>query len=171
MEEAAPPRADPTSVLERLLRIGFGLGGVVSLATGVWMLMVPANWYRVFPGALPDTGPLNAHFVRDLGGWFAAGGVLMLFALTNPRRFGGVTLVVALVTYLAHASVHIGDIVSGRLPAVHWVIDTPLVFAPVVALIVLLWVWWTLQSQEHPAGQPQRAEEPEELPQTPLFYE
>ncbi len=141
---------DLASVLEKLLKLGFGVGGAVSLAVGAWMLAAPANWFEVFPGAVGDTGALNEHFVRDLGGWYLAGGILFLFALTNPVRFGGVALVVTMVSYAAHAATHVGDLLSGRLPASHWVIDAPLVFAPVLALVVLLWVWWSLQGQRHP---------------------
>ncbi|MBW3588956.1 MAG: hypothetical protein KY429_06030 [Actinobacteria bacterium] len=147
---ATEAQSDLASVLEKLLKLGFGIGGIMSLAVGAWMVAAPANWFEVFPGAIGDTGVLNEHFVRDLGGWYLAGGILFLFALTNPVRFGGVALVVTLVSYASHAATHIGDLLTGRLPGSHWIIDTPLVFAPVLALVVLLWVWWTLQGQRHP---------------------
>lgn len=136
-----------TRLVERLLQIGFGLGGFASLAGGVWMLASPQNWYEVFPGVVSDFGPLNIHFIRDMGGWYAAGGVLMLFAMTNPRRFGGVTLVVTLIAFASHAGTHIGDLASGRVGAEHWAIDAPLVFLPVILIGVLLWIWWSLQTE------------------------
>lgn len=144
------PQGQLTGVLMRLLRIGLGLSGLTSLALGVWMLSSPANWFAVFPAALEDFGPFNAHFIRDLGGWYAAGGLLLMFALTNPMRFGGVALVVSLVAYVAHAGTHLADLVSGRVGAKHWLIDTPLVFLPVVMFVLLTWIWWTLQSGRHP---------------------
>ncbi len=136
--------------LERLLKIGFGLGGILSLAGGGWMLFAPNNWFQVFPGSIGDFGPQNAHFIRDLGGWYAAGGVLLLFALSNPMRFGGVALVVTLIAYFAHAAGHVADIVTGRVGAEHWIIDLPLVFAPVIIWFVLLWVWWAMQTERYP---------------------
>lgn len=145
-----PTERNLVSVLETLLKLGFAIGGIFSLSIGVWMLAAPANWYEVFPAGIPDTGPLNAHFVRDLGGWYTAGGVLLLFALSNARRYGGVALIVTLVSYGAHAATHISDLVAHRLPASHWLIDTLLVFMPVLAWLVLLWVWWTLQGERHP---------------------
>jgi hypothetical protein len=154
------------SVLETLLKLGFALGGIFSLAVGVWMLAAPANWYDVFPAGIPDTGPMNAHFIRDLGGWYMAGGVLLLFALTSPRRYGGVALIVTLVSYGAHAATHISDLITNRLPASHWLIDTLLVFMPVIAWVVLLWVWWTLQGERHPELS-RRAEPLEEEPDLP----
>ena len=35
-------------------------------AKGLLMLFDPAGWYAVAPG-VPDTGPLDPHFVRDIG--------------------------------------------------------------------------------------------------------
>ena len=40
---------------------------LVSLVNGVWMLADPIRWYEKLPAAVPDTGPFNAHFVRDIG--------------------------------------------------------------------------------------------------------
>ncbi|MGH9195837.1 MAG: hypothetical protein ACRD1T_08865 [Acidimicrobiia bacterium] len=139
-------------VLERLLQLGFGLGGVASLITGSWMLAFPRDWFTVFPGEVPDFGEFNSHFVRDLGGWYIAGGVLLLFALTNPKRFGGVTLIVSLIANGAHAGTHLADIISGRVGAEHWAIDAPLVFLPVILIAVMLWIWWTLQTERMRTG-------------------
>ena len=41
--------------------------GVTGLANGLWMLLAPESWYHGLPAAVPDTGPFNAHFVRDIG--------------------------------------------------------------------------------------------------------
>ncbi|MGH2812518.1 MAG: hypothetical protein ACRDI1_07370 [Actinomycetota bacterium] len=167
MEAASRPR-DLSQVLERLLKIGFGIGGVTSLANGVWMLAAPAHWYEVFPGRVPDFGPLNSHFVMDLGGWYVAGGVLLLFALTNPMRFGGMTLIVTLIASGAHATTHLADVISGRVDAEHWIIDTPFIYAPLILLAVMLWIWWTLQSQRHVEGRSEPDTETEE--KRPVFY-
>jgi hypothetical protein len=167
----APTERNLVSVLETLLKLGFALGGIFSLAVGVWMLAAPENWYEVFPAGIPDTGALNAHFVRDLGGWYMAGGVLLLFALTSPKRYGGVALIVTIVSYGAHAATHISDLVTQRLPASHWLIDTLLVFMPVIAWLVLLWVWWTLQGERHPelSRRADHLEEPTEAEPTSLL--
>lgn len=149
-ETPGPRRYLLPSVVERLLKIFFGIAGALSVANGAWMLLSPEEWYRVFPGAIADTGPLNPHFIRDLGGWYLAGGLLLLFAFANPLRFGGVTLVVVLVAFGVHAGIHVFDIASGRLPAAHWIIDAPLVFAPVFVIGILLWLWWNLQAERHP---------------------
>ena len=143
-----------TSVLERLLKIGFGLGGLISLSNGIWMFVGPLHWFEVFPGGIPDFGPANIHFVRDLGGWYAAGGILLLFALTNPARFGGVALVVSTIAALTHAISHVIDTASGRVPAEHWIVDMPFIYAPLILLGVMLWIWWTLQGERLPGEPP-----------------
>lgn len=151
MDEPEPRARQPlVEVLERLLKIGFGLGGLTSLATGVWMLTSPQNWYEVFPGSVSDFGPLNLHLIRDLGAWYIAGGVLLLFALSNPRRFGGVVLVVMLIAVGLHAAAHAVDIATGVVGGEHWVIDGPLVFLPILLLGLMLWIWWRVQSERIP---------------------
>ncbi|HET8881757.1 MAG TPA: hypothetical protein VFM56_06225, partial [Solimonas sp.] len=52
--------------------LGFGLA-----ANGVWMLFSPESWYPVIPG-VTHTGPLNVHFVRDIGcAYFLCGAALL----------------------------------------------------------------------------------------------
>jgi hypothetical protein len=145
------------SFLERLLKIGFGLGGLISLASGVWMWIAPDHWFKVFPGGVADFGPQNDHFIRDLGGWYIAGGILLLFALTNTGRFGGVALVVTLVAAFSHSLSHIRDVASGDVGAEHWITDLPFVHAPLLLLGIMLWIWWTLKSERRPvkAGPPE----------------
>ena len=60
--------------------------GVLAVANGVFMLVAPAAWYAIVPG-VPDSGPLNAHFVRDIGAAFlVAGGSLVWFARDARAR-------------------------------------------------------------------------------------
>ena len=49
------------------MRITVAIGlGLALAANGLLMLFDPAGWYAVAPG-VPETGPLNPHFVRDIG--------------------------------------------------------------------------------------------------------
>ncbi len=120
------------------MRLTFRLLGLLNLANGLWMLLAPAGWYLHLPAAVPDTGPLNPHFVRDIGAAFITIGVVLLLAA--PSR--GVLLAVTLF-YVLHAVVHVTDLTAGRLGAEHWLIDLPGVFLPAVVLGVLcLPRWW-----------------------------
>ena len=59
---------------------GDGLGwlllifGAISLGNAVWMLADPLRWYHELPAEVPDFGPFNPHFVRDIGCAFATVG-------------------------------------------------------------------------------------------------
>src|SRR5881296_3451966 len=87
------------------MRTTFRILGLLNLANGLWMLLAPAGWYLHLPAAVPDTGPLNPHFVRDIGAAFVTIGAVLLLAA--PSR--GVLLAVTLF-YLLHAAVHVTDL-------------------------------------------------------------
>jgi hypothetical protein len=124
------------------MRTVFLVLGLLNLGNGLWMLLAPAGWYRGLPAGVPDTGPLNVHFVRDIGAAFTTIGVAFLVAAPDARRHRGVLLAAALF-YVLHALIHVADLASGRLDADHWLIDLPGVFAPAILLVVLsLPRWW-----------------------------
>lgn len=116
--------------------IGLALAGLANVANAAWMLLDPAGWYATLPAAVPDTGPLNAHFVRDVGGAFAATGVALLWAAFQPRLRVPM-LALASVFYVLHALIHVADTLAGRLPASHWLIDAPGVYVPALAMIAV----------------------------------
>jgi len=125
------------------MRAFFWFFGILNLANGLWMLLVPANWYRYLPAGVPDTGPLNVHFVRDIGAAFITMGVALCVTAPDAPRRRGVILAVMLF-YVLHAAVHVADIVTGHLHGEHWLVDFPGVFLPALVLLVLsLPQWWS----------------------------
>ena len=113
----------------------FALG---NLANAVWMLLDPAGWYVGLPAAVPDTGPLNTHFVRDIGSAFGVMGAALLLAATRPAlRVPMLGLVSAF--YVMHELVHVTDTLAGRLPPEHWTIDAPGVYVPALFLLAVTW--------------------------------
>jgi len=120
----------------------FWILGLLNLGNGLWMLAAPEGWYHELPAGVPDTGPLNLHFVRDIGAAFTTIGLAFCVAAPRAARHRGVVLAAA-AFYVLHALVHVADLVSGRLPAHHWLTDLPGVFVPAVFLVVLaLPRWW-----------------------------
>ena len=110
---------------------------LVSLANGLWMLADPAGWYERVPAAVPDTGPLNLHFVRDIGATYVTMAVALFWAGARAAdRLPLVTIV--LLFHLLHAGGHVIDTLAGRLPASHWAIDFPGVYFPTIVLAVVL---------------------------------
>lgn len=124
------------------MRALFWFFGVTSLGDGLWMLVSPESWYHGLPAGVPDTGPLNLHFVRDIGAAFTTIGLTLCVAAPAASRHRGVVLAAALF-YGLHALVHVADLASGRLAADHWLIDLPGVFVPAIVLAAMcLPRWW-----------------------------
>jgi hypothetical protein len=87
--------------------------GVALTANGQVMLADPAAWYGFVPG-VPDTGPLNAHFVRDIGSAYMVAGVALAgFALDTRARAAAAAGTAFLVL---HALVPGADALAGRSP-------------------------------------------------------
>lgn len=107
--------------------------GVASLANAAWMLADPARWYHHLPAGVPDTGPLNVHFVRDVGCAFASAGGALLAAVAWPHW--RLPLVATATSFLVmHALLHVHDTLAGRVGAHHWWLDAPGVYLPAVVL-------------------------------------
>jgi hypothetical protein len=116
--------------------------GVTGVANGLWMLFGPESWYHGLPAGVPDTGPFNAHFVRDIGAAFTTFGVGFCVA-TRVLWLRRPVVLLATGFFGLHALVHVADLLSGRLHSGHWLIDMPGVFIPALVLGVLcLPRWW-----------------------------
>ena len=119
------------ATVRTIVAIGLGLA---LTANGFLMLLDPAGWYALVPG-VPETGPLNAHFVRDIGCAYLLTGVA-LGALAVSEGARPAALAGALFLTL-HAAVHIADAIAGRAHANHVLADLAGVFAPAA---VALWL-------------------------------
>jgi hypothetical protein len=119
-----------------LLRSFFWLFAVLHTLNGAWMLSSPESWYEYIPAAVHDTGPLNDHFVRDIGLAYLISGIGFLYCALNLRRCRvvhmGNTLFIG-----GHAVLHVADIVNERLPWNHWLWDSWGVLVPGVIMLVL----------------------------------
>ena len=121
---------DETSALSRWIILVVGLG---SIANALWMLAGPMHWYTDLPAAVPDTGPFNPHFVRDIGCAFLATGAALVWAYFSPRFRLPLVTIGALFLF-AHALLHAYDTLSGALGHNHWVLDLPGVYLPGILL-------------------------------------
>lgn len=112
------------------LAIGMLLG-----INGLAMLVVPAGWYALVPG-VTETGPLNHHFVRDIGAaYLVAAAALAWFALDARARAAAL----AGGAFLAlHAAVHVGEAFADGHPA-HLLRDLAGVLLPPALVLWLAW--------------------------------
>ncbi len=131
-ERSAVLRVDPWTIV-------LGLFALSNLANGAWMLAAPAHWYHTLPAAVPDFGPLNEHFVRDIGCAFTLLGVGLGIAAVLPA-WRVPALAAASGFYLLHALVHLLDTARGLVGPEHFMIDLPGVYAPALILLALT-VW------------------------------
>jgi hypothetical protein len=120
------------------LILGLGL-----MANGLVMLGLSAEWYAIIPG-VPQTGPFNPHFVRDIGvAYLVAGAALGWFALDRAAR----PAALAAAAFLAlHAAVHLWDAAAGREHAHQLLVDLPMIFLPP---LVAIWIVWPSFSRQH----------------------
>lgn len=109
--------------------------GAVNLGNGLWMLFFAKSWFDTLP-AIHDTGPLNKHFVHDIGMVYSLCGLGLMYCAYNLTRSINVYLCVMLF-FVGHAAIHVVEIIVGLLPPSHWVIDFPLIFVPAIVLAAL----------------------------------
>ena len=106
-----------------------------AVANAIWMLVAPGHWYHHLPAGVPDFGPLNVHFVRDIGCAFGAVGIALGVSLLRPVLRPGALFAAALF-FCAHALLHVHDSVRGVVDAEHWLLDAPGVYLPAILLVL-----------------------------------
>jgi len=97
-----------------VIRILLGLLGLFHLANGLFMLASPDAWYAAVPG-VGMTGPMNHHFIQDIGLAFAASGLGLLLGARAGRT--AATLALAGATWPAlHALLHVWGWIAHGIP-------------------------------------------------------
>jgi hypothetical protein len=108
-------------------------------ANGAAMLAQPAAWYHAVPGVI-YTGPLNPHFVRDIGAaYLAAAAGLAWRALRGPSAAPAAQCG-ALFLFL-HAAIHVGETLAGLCGWRQLLADTPGVVLPALLAAALAGPW------------------------------
>jgi len=124
--------------------IVLGLFAAGNLVNATWMLASPAHWYLNLPANIPGTGPLNEHFVRDIGCIFLLLG-LALAAGVFVRRLRLPAMVLATAYSLLHAFVHVYDSARGLFEPGHWRVDVAPIY---VTTMLSLWLTLKLAREE-----------------------
>jgi hypothetical protein len=104
-------------------------------ANGAVMLAVPKAWYALVPG-VPDAGPCNAHFVRDIGAAYLVAGAALIAFLLDRRARPAALAGAAFLTL--HALIHCWDLAAGRETLLHFAGDIPTVILPGLIFFKLL---------------------------------
>jgi hypothetical protein len=88
--------------------------GIFHLVNGLWMLFSPDTWYHAIPG-VPSTGPINHHFINDIGLAFMASGAGLMAGARAGLRNGAFALAGAAFPFL-HALMHISEWIMDGFP-------------------------------------------------------
>lgn len=110
--------------------------GAVSIGNGLWMLFFAENWYFNLPAGIEDTGPLNTHFVHDIGLVYCIAGIAAFYCASQIHYCKAVHIGLTLFT-VGHALIHVVEILIGLLPPSHWLIDLPLLFVPAILILLI----------------------------------
>ena len=110
--------------------------GALSIGNGLWMLFFAENWYVTLPAGIEDTGPLNTHFVHDIGLVYCIVGLAALWCASRVSDCKVAHIGLALFT-VGHALIHVVEILLGLLPPSHWLIDLPLLFVPAILILAI----------------------------------
>ena len=137
MNESARPSSSSLDFWGIVLAI-FGAG---NLANALWMLAAPGHWYENLPAGVPHFGPLNEHFVRDIGCIFFLLGVVLVASIWK-RELRVPAMVAAAAYSAAHALVHVYDQARGLFSPEHLSVDIGPVYVSTLLLVVLAWKLW-----------------------------
>jgi hypothetical protein len=127
----------PTSVV---LFVLVALNGLFLFGNGLFMLVVPSEWYHFVPG-VTHTGPFNQHFVRDIGliQMFlgAAFGIGMIRPASRLELWAAATS-----WLIAHAVLHLWEVAVGIHSPSVIARDFPAVtLAALIGIALTAWAW------------------------------
>jgi len=110
--------------------------GSMNILNGLWMLITPEHWYYNLPASVPVFGPLNYHFIRDIGCIFFLLGIGLIYAgFYLSCRLPLFTMNTGF--YFLHMLVHVHEVVSGRVHLSMFWVDLPLVYVPSIICFIL----------------------------------
>lgn len=120
------------------LNLAAALVGALLAGSGVYMLVQPEAWYQSLP-SVPHIGPLNVHFVRDIGAAYLASGVGILIGIWRPL-WRAPAAIPAFVFIGLHAALHLIEWGHDHPASSHegW-FDKFGLYVP--ALFLLYWIW------------------------------
>ena len=112
--------------------LGLGL-----LANAGAMLVAPDSWYHSVP-TVTLSGPLNPHFIRDIGCAYALAGIGLIWVAARPRQ-AQPAAVLATLFLLMHAAVHLYEVAIGLCGWRTWWAAAPGVTLPA---LLAAWITW-----------------------------
>jgi hypothetical protein len=100
----------------KVRRIVALLLGLFFAADALWMLVAPFHWYAYVPG-VTETGPANAHLIRDVGCAFLVTALALLWFAVAPMRAWPAVLAGGAIPLLARFRSCVGHHCGPRAPS------------------------------------------------------
>ncbi|GLX79088.1 hypothetical protein tinsulaeT_24280 [Thalassotalea insulae] len=122
----------------RLVMLVALLLAISSLMNATLMIIDPETWYWMVPG-VPDRGPFNQHFLRDIGFIYLLIGIAFLYGAFYPNNRFTIWLVPT-IWLVTHATFHLWEIAVGICGPEFFLQDFPGVTLPAVLATWLVYV-------------------------------
>lgn len=120
--------------------------GLAAFSNGLLMTFFPESWYWLVPG-VPDRGPFNQHFVRDIGiNYMLIGLAFVAGSLYVKHRLLLWLMPTAWLT--GHALVHVWEVLAGTCGTDALVQDFPGVTAPSILALSLIYTSYRAQAAQ-----------------------
>jgi len=127
------------------IRLLLALLGAAQATNGLAMLAAPVGWYAAMPG-VAMTGPLNSHFVRDIGLIFLASGAALMLGARKGRD--AAVLAAAGAAWPAmHGLFHVYEWIAHGFPAVPATAVTEAVGVVLVAAFGGALAWFRMKGE------------------------
>jgi hypothetical protein len=121
---------------------------IVTAGNGLVMLAAGPLWYGAVPGVI-ETGPFNAHFVKDIGAAYLVAGLGLAWLGLRPLEAAarGAAMAGALFLVL-HAGIHLVEAIGNPAGLADLARDFPGVILPA---ILAAWVAWPTSRKLEPS--------------------
>lgn len=127
-------------------RVFFSLLAIGNVINGLWMLISPNHWYLNLPGRIPDFGPMNEHFIRDMGCLFIMLAIICVKAIYQSSWRAHAFFILQL-WFIPHAVIHLFDTLRGLVSMEHLYMDIPLCYGPPILIAIMQCIFY-IESQE-----------------------
>lgn len=120
--------------------------GLFHIANGLFMLILPMDWYATVPG-VPLAGPFNGHFILDIGMAFLASGTGLMLGARAGR--GAALLACAGATWPAlHALIHVEGWAMHGLPHEAHIAASEIGGVFLIALLGVVLAWMRVRGEK-----------------------
>jgi hypothetical protein len=120
--------------------------GLLALGNGVFMTIAPEPWYWLVPG-VPDRGPFNQHFLRDIGmNYMLIGTAFIYGAIYIKRRL--LLWLVPTAWLVSHAIFHVWEVLVGICEPAALIVDFGGVTLPALIAMGLVYSCYKIGTSE-----------------------